>query len=496
MGLHLADMWRSWRSWGEAHPVAESALLVTVVKLALLVADPTVNLPVDSERCLDVATLGWVNAACPVGYALVVRLLAVATHSLVPLVLVQTVAGGAAAVAVGQAARVLLAVRPIVSLAAAVVLAAAPLQLSAERSVAPDGLAVAVLTGWLVLGIAWLARRRLAVLLVFSAAAVSIGVLEGQLVAPAAVGVIAALLLAGFEALAQRRGLPRRHLVRLAVHAAAALIVLIAGVAAWWTVPEVAAGRRPAGRLEDGFLTVVARAPLLLPEDAPNPKVAEVIAAPSPYPLADRSNLFEQRWAPGGLAERLRALDPDPAVTERWAAATAAAAARRDPLGIVGLGAAAWADALVTRAIDDGLRAERSRRAGPTTRTIELLRDRFSLAVTPEWARRSTVTRRWHWEALPWYRLLALAPLVGFAAVAVARRGRRLTVLWLALVALSLLVSALGFGVVSPRLLSPLEPVVVLLFAVLVDAFGGRRGAEPLLIPVIDRKPALAAPGA
>jgi len=476
--------------------VGVSALLVAVVKLALLVADPTVNLVGGSESWLDTAVLGWTPVAGSLAYPAAVRLLAVTTHSLVPLLLVHTLAGGAAAVAIGQAARVLLGVRPAISLAAAVVLAAAPLQLSSERAVAPDALAGAAFVGWLMLGIVWLARRRRGVLLLFAAAVVPIGILDGRLVGPVVAGVMAALLLAGFEAFGHRRGLPRRHLVRLAVHAGAALLVLAAGTALLRTATGAALGRTPSMRSEDGFLTVAARAPLLLPEDAPNSQVAAAIAAPSQYPLADRSNLFEQRWAPGGLVERLRALDPDPLVTERWAARTAAAAARRDPLGVAGLAAAAWADALLTRGIDDGLRAERSLRAGPTPRTIELLRERFSLAVTPEWGRRSTVTRRWHGEALLWYRMLVLAPLIGLAAIAVAGPGRRLTVLWLALVALSLLVSVLGLGVVALRLLQPLEPVLVLLLAVLADALGRRRGNEPLLIPVIEPKPALAAPGA
>ncbi len=476
--------------------MAESALVVAVVKLALLVADPTVNLLADSERYLDTALLGWAPAASPLGYAFVVRALAVATHSLVPLVLVQTVAGGAAAVAVAQAARMLLGVRPTLALAAAVVLAAAPLQLSSERAVAPDALAGAAYVGWLMLGVVWLARRRRGVLLLFAAAVIPIGLLDARLVGSVAAGVMSALLLAGLEAIAHRRGLPRRHLVRLAVHAGAALLVLAAGSAALRTATGAALDRTFAAQPEDGFLVVAARAPLLRLQDAPTPDVARVLAAPSPYPLADRSNLFEQRWAPGGLVERLRALDPDPLVTERWAARTAAAAARRDPLGVAGLAAAAWADALLTRAIADGLRAERSLRAGPTQRTIDLLRERFSLAVTPEWGRRSTVTRRWHGEALLWYRLLVLAPLIGLIATAVVGPGHRLKVLWLALVALSLLVSVLGLGVVAPRLLHPLEPVLVLLLAVLADALGHRRGNEPLLIPVIEHKPALAAPGA
>ena len=421
-GLHLAEGWRSWRSWGEAHPLAASALLVAALKLALLVADPTVNLLPDSDRWLHEAVIGWGPALRSLGYPLGVRLLAVTTRSLVPLLLVQAVAGGMVAVAVGGVARTLLGVRPALALAAALVLAAAPLQLVGERSVAPDCLACVALTAWTLLGIGWLARRRLPALLLFAAAVVPVGALDHRLLPGAAGGVVAAILLAGTEAFVHRRGLPRRHLLRRAAHAVAALIVLGGGLAAL--------------RAATGLSLNAGRSP-----------------------------------------ERKASVAP-----------------RRDPLRVAGLAASTWADALFTRAMDDDLRAERRAGPGLSPATIELLHDRFSTAVTPQWGRRQTLTRRWLAETTPWLRLLLLTPLIGLLAALVARPGRRLTALWLTLTALALLASALALGPMTTRALAPLEPVLVVLLALLVDAFGHRGGDEPLLIPVVDPKPALAAP--
>jgi len=144
--------------------------------------------------------------------------------------------------------------------------------------------------------------------------------------------------------------------------------------------------------------------------------------------------------------------------------------------------------------MEDDLRAERRADPGLSSDIIELLHDRFSTAVTPQWGRRRTLTRRWLAEAMPWLRLLLLTPLIGLLAALVARPGRRVTALWLTLVALSLLVSMLALDPPSPRALAPLEPVLVMLVALLVDAFGRRGGDEPLLIPVVDPKPAMAAP--
>ncbi len=452
--------------------VTATAVAATALKLLGLVLDP---LPIlfmgDLEVFLDTALFGAIPTARPWLYGGIVHVVSGWQVSLTPLLLVQAAAGAATAAAVAWMAAARLGVRPWLAVAAGCAVAVAPHQLYWERAVMTESAA----TGLFVLGLAYALRAAgrsdvgaLVVLQLLGVAAVA---MRFQLL-PAVVSVfpLPPLVLAATSWSATAVRARRRLVLRAAAHFVLAAALLTSGLAALKRLNGELAGRPSALGWEDGYFLVAAWAPVLEPGDAPDPRVAAVIAQPGEYPLADHRHLLAQRWAPGGLVDRLRSLDPDPLVTNQWAKKTALAALVRDPLGVAWLAADTWLGYWDQELMDWMIRREQGQDFAPTPRVIELLGEHFGLAATPEWCLRLTPSRRWHRASLPWFRLLTFAPLLGLGAVIFSARGRLGPTVLLAWSTVPLLATAVAFNLPVPRMLHPLEPVAIALLAVLAEA--------------------------
>jgi hypothetical protein len=263
---------------------------------------------------------------------------------------------------------------------------------------------------------------------------------------------------------------------RSGVHVLVAVAVLLAGVSGLRQLNAELTGRPPALQWEDGYFLIAAWAPVVRPEDAPDPRVAEVIAAPTEFPLAEHRRLLDQRWAPGALVDRIKKLDPDPILTNRWAKTTALNALRRDPIGVAALALDTWRlnfDRDVMRWMID---REQGLAFAPTPHVIRLLSDELSLAVTADWCRRWTLSRAWHRAAEPWFGVLVFAPLIGAAAVGLALRWALPAVARTAWMTVPLLATAVAFNLPVPRMLHPLEPFTIALLAVVLDSACRRVG--------------------
>lgn len=450
---------------------AAAAALAAAIKAVLLLVDPVPNLFMgDLEVFVSTAVFGAIPTARPWLYGAAIHVLCGPFSSLAPLLLAQAAAGVVTAAAVAWMAAARLGVRPWLAVAAAGTVAVAPHQLYWERAVMTESFATALLVLGLAYALRTAGRSDLPALVVAQLVGVAAVAMRAQLLLTA----VAVLPLPPLVLAASRwRETPRADrvglLLRAAAHAAVAAAVLAAGVVGLARLTGAVAGKPAALGWENGYFLVADWAPVLEPGDAPDPRVAEVIAAPSEHPLADHRLVLSQRWAPGGLVDRLRALDPDPLVTNRWAEQTARAALLRDPLGIAALAADTWRGYWERELMADMIFREQGGDYPPTPRVIGLLAEHFGLEVTPDWSSRPTPSRRWHAAALPWFRLLTLAPLLGLAA-AVAAPGPRGPAALLAWATVPLLVTATAFNISIPRMLHPLEPMVVALLAVIAEA--------------------------
>ena len=453
-------------------PVAATAIAVTVLKLGMLVVDPTPNLFMgDLQVFLDTAVYGAIPTARPWVYGGVLRVLSVATRSLLPLLIVQAASGAVAAVLVAHMVRVRFGVRPWLAVAAGCGLALAPHQLYWERAVMTESLATTALVLVVAVLLRYLKRPGAGDLVLAGLVATAAITLRTQLLPTVVSALLAAPVLSGLVA---ARGLGGREragtAARAGVHVVVAASVLLCGVLGFRYLNAELTGRPPALQWEDGYSLIAAWAPVVRPEDAPNPRVAEVIAAPTEFPLAEHMRLLDQRWAPGGLVDRIKALDPDPLLTNRWAKTTALNALRRDPIGVAALALDTWRLTFDRDTMRWMIDREQGLDFPPSPRIVRLLADELSLAVSADWCHRWTLSRAWHRTAQPWFGLLVLAPLIGAAAVGLARRWALPAVMLTAWMTVPLEATAVAFNLPVPRMLHPLEPFVIALIAVVVDA--------------------------
>lgn len=458
--------------------MAASAVAIVALKLGMLITDPTPNLFMgDLQVFLDTAVYGAIPTARPWVYGGVLRVLSVEVQSLLPLLLAQAAAGAVAAVLVVHIVGVRFGVRPWLAVAAGCALALAPHQLYWERAVMTESLATAALVVTAAVLLRYIERSAPGDLVLAGLVGTATIALRTQLSPTVLSALLAAPVL---SVVAAARGLGGRERVRTAVHVGVHLLlaatVLLAGVSGLRYLNAALTGRPPALQWEDGYFLIAAWAPVVRPEDAPDPRVAEVIAAPTEFPLAEHRRLLDQRWAPGALVDRIKKLDPDPILTNRWAKTTALNALRRDPIGVAALALDTWRltfdRGMMKRMID----REQGLAFAPTPRVIRLLADKLSLAVTADWCRRWTPTRAWHRAAEPWFGVLVFAPLIGAAAVGLASPWARPAVALTAWMTVPLLATAVAFNLPVPRMLHPLEPFTIALLAVVLDSACRRVG--------------------
>jgi hypothetical protein len=464
--------WRFCAAAVARRPVTVGAVAIVTLKLCMLILDPTPNLFMgDLQVFLDTAVYGAIPTARPWVYGGVLRVLSVGTGSLLPLLLAQAVSGAVAAVLVVHMVRVRFGVRPWLAVAAGCALALAPHQLYWERAVMTESFATTALVLVVAVLLRYLDRPGTGDLVLTGLVATAAVALRTQLLPTVVSTMLAAPVVAG---LATARGLKRKERARVAgrsgVHVLVAVAVLLAGVSGLRQLNAELTGRPPALQWEDGYFLIAAWAPVVRPEDAPDPRVSEAIAAPTEFPLAEHRRLLDQRWAPGALVDRIKKLDPDPILTNRWAKTTALNALRRDPIGVAALALDTWRlnfDRDVMRWMID---REQGLAFAPTPHVIRLLSDELSLAVTADWCRRWTLSRAWHRAAEPWFGVLVFAPLIGAAAVGLALRWALPAVALTAWMTVPLLATAVAFNLPVPRMLHPLEPFTIALLAVIVDA--------------------------
>ncbi len=180
------------------------------------------------------------------------------------------------------------------------------------------------------------------------------------------------------------------------------------------------------------------------PEDFPDPRIREDLFEGLPFDTKDRAFRNHQLFEYGGLVDRIRNALPGPE-GNRAAQATALNALKRDPLGIVVLWLQGLGDffrpSLIREKIRDDLAVEQ---VSWYKRFQEVHGERFSIpkTETQPW----TLTKRYYDNALPWYWLLLLSPVLGALALrcVMGHAARTALVLWVSLCACAVVATALA----------------------------------------------------
>jgi hypothetical protein len=277
-----------------------------------------------------------------------------------------------------------------------------------------------------------------------------------------------------------RRGaqVKRFHPVRIVfVHlfASIAMVLLLHG--AYKQVNGWLCGRAPAYLYATGLHLLAFWAPILVPADATDQRLARIIEQGDEFDIKELTARNDQRFESGYLVDRWQEAEPDTPRANRIAKETALRALRRNPLAVLHLAARTFAEYWNLK----DLRHYASIDLGHNDLTVEqnsILAESFHLATDGRIiGAPPTLLQQYFLLSWPYCYFLLLSPILGLAAVYLARERQIALLLLLHLVII--LAVTFTFAVApSFRYLQPASVLTLLIVALCLRAFLNSRSPE------------------
>src|SRR6266513_5603973 len=220
--------------------------------------------------------------------------------------------------------------------------------------------------------------------------------------------------------------------------------------------------REPDYLYTTGITLLAYWAPVLQPEDASDPRLADLIRRGDEFGLRNPVFRNAQRFRPGYLIDRLSKLEPDRSKADSLAKKTALHALWRNPLGILGIGWRTYVGYWNVAMMKKCAVADFSFRRPPDDKLIALLASRFHLTYAKGTTTMSA-TQLYYVVAWPYYFLILLAPLLSGFAIAL-RSVRRYAILLFVHISIMMAMS-MTFGGDSIRYLQPISFATLLVLA-------------------------------
>ncbi len=374
-------------------------IAILALKALLLLADSAPSFQFgDSGSYLATAITKWIPPDRSFVYGFLLRPIVLTTHSLFPVVLLQSFLSGIAAwlvaVCLLRYFQSSFAVAAFASLACAV----EPLQLMFERFIMTEaaatfGFAVFFLTAleFLRTGKAWLL--------------VVIGLLGTFLVSVRFSFLPLVLVLSLVIPLLS----PARQARRLLVLAAISVLTSQALLYGYRHLYGRLVHEPPAYLSRDGEFLLADISPLVIPADFPiAQKRSDLFAHLKIWPATPESRLAT-RWLPGGLCDAmLQAAGNNEYQANRLARKTAVAAIKRNPLGVLNLGWYTYRDFFHRAKIDSVLLINQGQFVEAPPSHVEMIQQAAGIDVRHR--RYDSLTKRWQAISAPWCWLVILLP--------------------------------------------------------------------------------------
>ncbi|HVF35157.1 MAG TPA: glycosyltransferase family 39 protein [Candidatus Saccharimonadia bacterium] len=461
---------------GAALEIALVALVVVAIKLAWMLADPTLRIFLgDSAAYLHSALVGIAPPDRSFVYPLLLRWFALPAATLEPVLLGQSLLGALTALLVFSMLRELLGVRFALAALAAALLATEPAQVALERMVMAESAGTYCLTAAIAAGLAYVRTRSWRFLVYGIVAGLGAAMLRMSLL-PVVLGMVllpACVVLA--EALLRRN---RRALAHGAVGVAVALSAsaLVHGGYQRWYDLRTEAVDWPAYTAREGAMRLALVAPLVRPAHLERQGLSPRLLEDVGPRLADPRTREAQMWFDDGIVAVVTRAVGTPRDSERIMRKIAVRAAREDPLGFIAMSrfvaGGYFDDATVAHRIADDLGAR-----GPNPGQLRWLRDEFGYEGARIAGRPSAATR-WFSNARWWFTACLFAlPLFALAAAWVHwRRDAAAGVYLVALTAGMLLSHVLFSAIVCFRYLHAHPVVMLVVLAWLAEGLLRRHG--------------------
>jgi hypothetical protein len=466
-------------------------LLIVLLKFFLLALDPLPKMFMGDSACyISTALAGWIPDDRSYFYGYVIRWVALSTGSLTPLLLLQTFISALTALLLAHTCRSLFGLSAGASYILGFICALDPFQLVWERYVMTETISLFFYVAGLHFSFLYLKHRyirhlaiaqglsilligfRMSYLLVVQVSAVLLPIMA-----------FSPLLLATWR---NRRGaqVDRFHPVRLAfVHLLTSIALMLLLHSAYRQVNGWLCGRQPAYLYATGLHLLAFWAPILVPADASDQRLARIIEQGDEFDIKELTARNDQRFESGYLVDRWQEVEPDGPRANRIAKETALRALRRNPLQVLHLAARTFAQYWNLK----DLRHYASIDLGHNDLTLEqnsMLAESFHLATDGRIiGAPPTLLQRYFLLSWPYCYFLLLSPILGASAVYLAREKQLALLLLLHLVII--LAVTFTFAVApSLRYLQPASVLTLLSMALCLRAFlNSRSPEEPALSP-------------
>lgn len=438
-------------------------LSVLVVKAAIFLIDHRPGLFLgDSQSYLYTALTGYIPDDRSFVYGYFLRLIALWPHSLLNMVVVQTVLSAVSTWLLGFG--LLRYANANMGIAAAFTLLCAvePLQLLYERFMMTETLATFLFCIYFLLCAEYIRRGKIRVLILAQILAVCLISIR--------ISFLPLILL--LSVLVPVLG-PVREWRKVLTALLAAIVIsqsLLYGYRAW---NGSLLNRQPAYLYKDGVLLLGAFSPIVKPVDYPIASQRKAIFSGLKTDVPFPTYRVYQTWADDGLCNRVIRELKDVQLTNRIARKTAIHAALRDPIGVFKLAVLTFREYMNAQRLQGFIYIDELRNDPFPPDITKTLRDRMNFQTTGNDT--DTPVMKWHASGLRWYQFILCFCLGSpFLLLLVPRELRKLTLLGVVSCLCFLAGALLPVDHTIPRYLTTAAWMVLFLLAMAVDAAWSR----------------------
>ena len=463
--------------------------LILALKLCLLAFDPLPKLFMgDSGSYLWTALTGWIPDDRSYFYGYVVRWVALSTESLTPLLLLQSFTSALTALLLAHICRSMFGLSARGSYLIGFICALDPFQLVWERYVMTETISLFFYVAGLYFSFLYLKQRRIRYLVIAQGLWVLLIGFRMSYLLLVQLSAVFLPIMAFYPLLLttwrNRRGVDvnRFHPVRLAfVHWLTSIFLILVLHGAYKQVNGWLCGRAPAYLYATGFHLLAFWAPILVPADASDQRLARIIEQGNEFDIKKLTARNGQRYAPGHLVDRWKKMEPDEARANQIAKETALHALRRNPFQVLRLATRTFAQYWNLKDLRRYARIDLGHN-DLTPEQNSMLAERFHLATDGRIiGAPPTLLQQYFLLSWPYCYFLLLSPILGASGVYFARERQMALLLLLHLV----IILAMTFTfVVAPsfRYLQPASVLTLFSIAVCLRAIvNSRLPKEPAL---------------
>jgi len=443
---------------------------IFALKLLLFAIDPVPKLYMgDSGSYIWTALTGWIPPDRSFFYGYVIRWTALWTGSLTWLVVVQVCLSAVTCILFSSITRVVFELPKRWSYVFGFLCAIDPLQLLYERYVMTEAISLCLYAFVIYHSFLYLKTHRLRNLVIVQAASVLlIGFRMSFLLQVQINTIILPLIAFAPDVLKRIRHRPLAEASPMSAarvcagHLLLSVTLTLLLHAGYKRTNGWLAHREPDYLYSTGITLLAFWAPVLQPEDAPDPRLADLIRRGDEFDLKNPAFRNAQRFGPGHLIDRLSKVVRNPSKADSLAKKTALHALGRDPLGVLGIGWRTYVGYWNVTAMKKYAEADFSFRNPPGDELIALLASRFHLSYAKDTTAMSAI-QLYYIVAWPYYFLILLAPLLSGLAIALRSVRKYATLLF---VHISIMMAmAMTFGSDSLRYFQPISFMTLLVLA-------------------------------